>query len=563
MNKDVIYIEPEDDITDIITKIENSKEKIIALVPPKKAGVFRSIVNIKLIAKAGAGAEKTIVLVTTDPSIIKLAAGVKLPVTKNLKTAPAIPTEEDEIEEDGEIEEVVEEALEEEEINEEPEEEAEAVEEKAEEPEEKAKKAKKNEKKEKAGGFLANAKNPALVWIREHKKASAGIGAGLVLLILVGVWAFAIAPAATITLSLRTIKNNFSENVTFTENALEEDASAGKFYLTQYKVENVIDVEFEATGEKNVGEKAKGEVVVYANLVYSPRGGSTNIGNTFTNNGLSFVATDGTTLSYTDAKSCENVDDDMDLSEAMAELYDNGCRLSARVKVEAAAPGTAYNLEATSAGWRASSSGVQVYSDSAMTGGTDKIVKIVTQSDIDKALDSIETASVEEKKEKLLETVPEDDFVIDASFSQVVGEAETTPKVGEEVAEGSVAKLSVKTTDSIFTIDKTKVEEFITEKAKINDGYKIFSMDDPFIENFMRVESGYTGKLKTSYVAGPKLTENDVVEIVKGKGFGTAQHDLGSIDGMGTVRIDGSMPWMNSVPNNPEKITVIFETAEK
>ena len=34
MNKDVIYIEPEDDITDIIAKIENSKEKIVALVPP-------------------------------------------------------------------------------------------------------------------------------------------------------------------------------------------------------------------------------------------------------------------------------------------------------------------------------------------------------------------------------------------------------------------------------------------------------------------------------------------------------------------------------------------------
>ena len=43
MNKDTIYIEPEDDITDIITKIENSKEKIVALVPPKKAGVFSTL----------------------------------------------------------------------------------------------------------------------------------------------------------------------------------------------------------------------------------------------------------------------------------------------------------------------------------------------------------------------------------------------------------------------------------------------------------------------------------------------------------------------------------------
>ena len=98
MNKDVIYIEPEDDITDIITKIENSKEKIIALVPPKKAGVFRSVVNIKLIAKSSASAKKTVVLVTTDPSIVRLAAATKLPVTKDLQTAPTIPTADTEAE---------------------------------------------------------------------------------------------------------------------------------------------------------------------------------------------------------------------------------------------------------------------------------------------------------------------------------------------------------------------------------------------------------------------------------------------------------------------------------
>ena len=91
MNKDVIYIEPEDDITDIIAKIEKSKEKIVALVPPKKAGVFRSIVNIKLISKAGASADKSVVLVTVDPSIVKLAAATKLPVSKNLQSAPEIP----------------------------------------------------------------------------------------------------------------------------------------------------------------------------------------------------------------------------------------------------------------------------------------------------------------------------------------------------------------------------------------------------------------------------------------------------------------------------------------
>ena len=45
MNKNVIYIEPEDDITDVITKIENSKERarlksIVSLLKPVGVGVI-------------------------------------------------------------------------------------------------------------------------------------------------------------------------------------------------------------------------------------------------------------------------------------------------------------------------------------------------------------------------------------------------------------------------------------------------------------------------------------------------------------------------------------------
>ena len=92
MNKDVIYIEPEDDITDIVTKIENSKEQIVAIVPPKKADILHSSINIKLMDKAGKNADKKLVLVTEDAVIIKHAASVKMPITKDLQSAPAIPT---------------------------------------------------------------------------------------------------------------------------------------------------------------------------------------------------------------------------------------------------------------------------------------------------------------------------------------------------------------------------------------------------------------------------------------------------------------------------------------
>jgi rRNA-processing protein FCF1 len=95
MNKDVIYIEPEQDITYILANIKASKHKIIALVPPKKAGVLRSAVNFKLIAKTARQNEKTVVLITTDESLRRLAGSVTMPVAKSLQSKPQLPESDD------------------------------------------------------------------------------------------------------------------------------------------------------------------------------------------------------------------------------------------------------------------------------------------------------------------------------------------------------------------------------------------------------------------------------------------------------------------------------------
>ena len=566
MNKDVIYIEPEDDITDIITKIENSKEKIVALVPPKKAGVFRSIVNIKLITKAGINAEKTIVLVTTDPSIIKLAAVTKLPVTKNLQSAPVMPkldeesdteavTKEEVIEASGKdkaekviVKEITVESADE---DSEDDENAEKVDEE-EAGDENSDNGEKAEKKKRSSDKKSASGNKFIDWIKEHKKISIGCGIGLVVLILIAIWAFAIAPAATVTVGVRTVENNFSQGVTFTDNLSEENVNEGKFYLEEKKIESKKEVEFTATGSRNDGEKATGQVVIYT---YFREQGDVAIsaGSTFTINGLSYVLDNNVTLSWNqDPNECKNTGE--------ASSFTSGCLIYEHVSVTAAAPGEKYNIAASSAGW-STNARVSVYSDSAMSGGTDKMVTVVQQSNIEKAKESLSSEDESASKEKLLATIGEDAFVIDSSFKQTVGNVVSTPAVNEEAADGK-AKLTVVTTDSIYIIDKTKVEEFISEKAKLADNYKIYKMNDPFIENFMNTGSGYTGKLKTSYVSGPKVTENDIIEIIKGKGLGVAQHDLKEIDGVGTIKIDVSYPWVMSIPGDPNKITVIIEVEE-
>ena len=58
------------------------------------------------------------------------------------------------------------------------------------------------------------------------------------------------------------------------------------------------------------------------------------------------------------------------------------------------------------------------------------------------------------------------------------------------------------------------------------------------------------------------MTENDIVDIVKGKGVGTAQHDLSEINGIGKIKIETSYPWVSGVPNDPNKITVEINVEE-
>ena len=568
MNKDVIYIEPEDDITDIINKIENAKSKIVALVPPKKAGVFRSIVNIKLISKAGASAEKTIVLVTNDPSIKKLAAATKLPVAKNLQTAPVIPkADEDDLPKDStSVEELDEDQEDDSGPEEEPEtEKAETTPQEKDMPEEDEseeavadkeadEKALANKKQGKTAAKWGKPANKFIAWIVAHKKLAILSGIGLVLLIIFAIWAFIIAPNVTLTVGIKTELNNFSENISFTTNLEEENADEGKFYLDEKKIESAQEVPFEATGKKNVGERASGEVVVYT---YFKEKGTVpiNAGSSFTISGLTFISEQTVSLSW-DGKDVEDCGNNKQVS-----MISSGCLISGRVPVTANAPGKDYNIAASNSGWNTTAN-VAVYSDKAMSGGTDEYVTIVQQSDIDKAKSELTTSNEAEDREKLMETIDKDALVINSSFAKSTSDAVSTPAVGEEVKDGVKPSIKVTVTASIYTIDKTKVEKFITNKANLGEAQKIYEMKDPFIENFSKNDGGITGKLKTSYLVGPKITENDVIEKVKGKGLGEAQHDLRDINGL-EVHIDPSVPWVMSIPNNPNKITVIFEVKDK
>lgn len=566
MNKDVIYIEPEDDITDIILKIENSKEKIVALVPPKKAGVFRSVVNIKLIAKAGATSEKSVVLVTVDPSILKLAAATKLPVAKNLQSAPVVPTvdataevdeaEEEELveEEDGTVEtekdvEELEPSASEKELAKQAEKEVEEAEEDAEEAEEKPTKKKPAKKK----------KQNLIAWIKAHKKLAilAGVlGVGIIVLLI---WMLFIAPAVDITVSIKTDKQNFSENVTFTDKLEDENAEEGKFYLEQKKVEETQKIEFDATGKKNRGNKATGTLKVSA--YFSGTGSiAINPGTQFTYNGLVYVANDYHGISW---------DGDEDKCENSKKIFANPdgtmsirCLISDTVSVTAAEGGSKYNIAASSSGW-STLSGADVVSTTAMEGGSDDEITVVQQSDIINAENQVKSSKEEENKQKLFDTIDDKYYIIDSSFEQSVSNTIATPAADEEVKEGVKPSIEVTTTATVYVIDKVKLEEYIKHKVDLGDDKEIYDIKDIYIENINNIAVGSTTKLKAQYFVGPKLTESELVDKIKGRGLGDARREISDIYGVSDVTINQSYPWVMAVPNDSNKITVRFEVKDQ
>lgn len=565
MNKDVVYIEPEDDITDIIARVKGAKQKLVALVPPKKIGVLRSAVNTKLIAKAAKSQEKVVVIVTTDPSLIKLAASAGIPVAKTLQSRPKIPSEIIEAEENS-GEQVIEES-------DYDDEDAGADADKPATPAAMPKMSARPQKvdqeissddiekdSEKSDKKKKNSKIPSL---EKYRKWIIAGGVAFVALIIFLVWAFAFAPAVSIAVAMRTTSNNFSENVTFVTKNGDADPEKGIFYLEQQKLEKTSSVEFNATGEKNVGEKAKGSVSVSAYL-NTTAGVPLRIvdGATFTHGDYVYTVTEGASVSYTGSdKDCENFNE--------GNVSTKGCLKTAVAKVESTQSGSAYNIGAYDSGWSTNADmsvakSYSIYNSSAFTGGTDKTVTVVSESDFNSAKDKLTNEGREDGRTELTKKFGDDMVVIDSSLDVSTSDPKSTPAVGEEVKSGEKPKVEATTTFIMYAVDKNALETFIKKKSEssVAADQKIYAITTPFFENFQKDGDKFTAKLKSSTQTGPKVTEEDVLEKSKGKKIGEVQSLLKSINGVSSVKINTSVPWVNSVPNDPNKITIELKVEE-
>ncbi len=565
MNKDTFYIEPEDDITDIINHIKASKQKIIALVPPKKLNVLRSSINLKLIARTAKMHDKAIVVVTTDPTLMKMAALSSLPFAKNLSSRPTLPSEfnEADLEYPAKAKKVS------------PSDEIEINEKAAPSSSVSRVRTANEAAASRVGSTSTLAKNstinldseevvktgddedaddqPKKILTLDSLKNRIIIGVvAAVLLIGSFVWAFILAPAAKISVKIKTIAENFSENVSFVTDAKQAASKDGKFFLETASLEKNSEVEFEATGEKNVGDKATGELRLIATFDMStttatasrPDVATVPQGSAFAYRNLNFLTNQEVKISW-----------DGSISNCDAGRHSGKCQVAKTVKATAIEGGAKYNIEAVSSGWQSSVAGVEGYANSAFKGGTDKIQKIVTASDITKAKEKLTEA--DGVKEELFEKVPSDDIKIEDSYKKVTADPTSSPAVDQPTENGK-AKLTAKTTYSVNYVDKAAIEEYVKSvvSTRLGNDQKIYETGNVFIEKFQNNNNAATAKIKATLKTGPEVTEQLVLEKSLGKKVGEVTTLIKSINGVSDVEVNTSFPWVRQIPNDANKVSI-------
>jgi hypothetical protein len=555
MNKDVIYIEPEDDITDILTGVKNSKAKIVALVPPKKTGVLRSAVNFKLLARTARESAKVVVLVTSDSALLKLAAVTGIPVAKNLQSKPEIPksvalggskvAESDVI--DGEEAAAITRS----EKKTPGADEGSAIESiDLEESETEDDGERGDKKKSKKRSVVPN--------FERYRKFIIAGAIALVLIVGFVVWALALAPSAQIIVSVRTTARPFTETISFTTDPNRQDPSDGVFLLEAEKLTKQTSVEFEATGEVDRGEKATGTLTLVRTAPMPDAPIEVPVGTKFTRGNLVYASTEKATLRAPTAADC---------NFAGINCTSLKLTITAEVKVAAETAGEKYNVAAATSGWASAVSGFSI-SSSAMAGGTTRLINVVSASDVTRAQEKLTSANTSEGRTELLGEFPAGLIAITASFKTEFEDPVVTPAVGEEVGDGVIPKLVAKTTFSMFGVNRARIHEYIESKTEQaiagEEGQTVYSTgvsynadeNKAFIESFREANGVYTARLKSNTKIGPEVTDQMVIDRSLGRKIGEVQSLLKSINGVSQVEIKTSFFWVTSVPNNINKVKV-------
>lgn len=531
--KDTIYVDVDDEITAIVDKINSSKHNIIALVLPKRAVVLQSIVNMKLLKRSADEVDKRLVLITSEQSILPLAGAVGVYVANNLQSKPEIPAppvipiEDEELLETEEIDQELDPKSTVGELTDE-----EAVFESDLPSEPKPEKPKKPSKVKKAK------KNSVPNFDSFRKKIIIGV---ITVISLMGLayWALFLAPKATIIVKTQNSSSNKTIEFNTSTSANELDLEKAIVPAKEVESNKTDEQKAPATGQKDLGTKASGTVT----LSVSCSSGTPTIpaGTGVSTGGLTFITTQTVTV---------------------ASFPVDGCKFQKDVDVTSQANGDQYNIASGKTFTVAGFATVSAKNDDEFTGGTTKMAKVVSQQDIDTAKQKLTDTSDQVKTELQQQLETAGYYAITDTFATKSEKLTISPEVDQEASEVSV---SAERTYTMTGVKKEDLEKLINNSVQAEIEQRSLQIRQNGIDKAVfRVgtrsgNGNFPISLQVQVVLGPKIDEQQLVKEVAGKKRGDVLETVKKIEGVSDVEVNFNPFWVNVIPKNTKRITIVYQ----
>ncbi len=569
-NKDTIYVDIDDEITALIDKVKVSDARVVALVLPKRASVLQSIVNMKLLKRTADNEKKNLVLITTEAGLMPLAGAVGLYVAKTLNSKPELPpgpnmsgTEPDTVEEDMSL------PLDDEEtpdltrtvgstasvgalsdaVTKPPIGETVPKSEQLETLElDKETDNNKPTYKQSKDAAVVKAKKADKVKVPNFNRFRLVLILGLlavIALIVLSVFAFVVWPHATIDIKTNASNVNTDVNLTLDTQTTSPNFTSGDIPAKVVSEQKTFTQTVNTTGQKNEGTPATGSVNMTA----------TDCNGTYSGN-ISFTVPSGTGISYNNLTYITQSDTTMNATKY--DFKNNCVDYSAQgpTNITAQSGGSSYNAQisnATVSGYPG------VVANGSASGGTDNIVQVVSQTDVNTAASKINASNSATVKQDLIDELKGQGlYPVSVTFT-----ANGNPQITPSPAVGQTSN-SVTVTETItytmFGTEQSYLRQMLQANIRsqtskdqniINDGLN----DNAFKQNNANgVSDDVT--LSTMAEVGPNISIAQIKKQVAGKSPNQIKTLIMSNPDVTNVTIRLSPFWVNAVPSNLSKITV-------
>ena len=376
--------------------------------------------------------------------------------------------------------------------------------------------------------------------VRSPKKFLIGLVPVIIIILLLYFYFF--ARSATVTIDINSRQIDLSEDVVFSQST-PTNASEG-VVSAQFLTVSVDGKESLATtGKKETGEKAKGTLTIFN----SSDGAKTiPAGTKLTAGDLVFLTDKAVTV-----------------ASASGDIFSGTEPGKADTTVTAQTFGEDYNLGENTKFEISGTSSIAAKNDKALTGGTTKVLKIVSEEDVEKLEDTLVKQLEPKARDDILKQAEDGSVVLPNFISTTFKRQSFSKDVGDEANEVSLTS----TLDfEGISYRKEDMKKFAIDKfgEELEKGLTINS--EKLLVNAKNLEKeGSVAKAQITIKANliPEIDGDDLARQISGKSRNSAQEIILKLPEIRSVDINSTFDFIPLLPKNlpfrSGKITIVIE----